>query len=244
MRKLQKHKAARRTISKSTLSRSEQAYRQIRLEILTFGLLPGEAISEASLAERFDLTIAAVRAALPRLRQEGLLHNQLRRGQVVSAVTVEDIRQTYEMRYILEPAAAEKAVKSIDIKKLQELDKRSCAPVRPQDKDADIETIFANRDFHVAIGDDSGNYLLAKYIHELHDRMVRFQYLLRESEIGKSTWEHSHDDIIAAFKKGDPKLAAETVREHVRMGLEYTLQAVMKFPEVQKLPLGLAKFPE
>jgi len=219
------------------ISRAEQAYRQIRLAILSFELRPGEVVSEGALADRFDLKIASVRAALPRLRQEGLLINQ-QRGQIVSPVTLQDIQQTYELRFLLEPAAAEKAVRRLDASVLRELDEQARAPTEPGDRASELQSIFANRDFHVSIAQNCGNEQLLKYIRELQDETIRFQYLLRQSEAGGIPWQHSHENIIAAFEEKSPQKAAEAMKEHIRLGRSHTLQAVMELPEFQQLPLG------
>ena len=52
---------------------SEQAYQRIRADILFDQLAPGSRVSEASLTARFNLRQAAVRSALLRLTQEGLI---------------------------------------------------------------------------------------------------------------------------------------------------------------------------
>lgn len=227
-----------RAPASGTISAAELAYRRIRLEILTFGLRPGATVSEASLARQFAMPIAAIRAALPHLRHDGLLINKNRRGQMVTPVTLDDIEQTYELRQLLEPVAAQYAVRRVDVEQLRELDSRARAPAHGDDRDSEVESIFANRDFHVLIAEASGRHQLARFISALHDQTIRFQYLLRHSERGEHEWQHSHDEILAAFEQRDPERAAEAMRSHIRSGREFTLQAVLRFPEFGQLPLG------
>ena len=175
------------------LSRTEQAYDRIRLEILTFGLLPGELISEVALAERFDLSLAAVRAVLPRLRHDGLLINKKRRGQMVSPVTLEDIENTYELRYLLEPRAAEKAVGNVNVDLLRKLDEPASVPTLSSDRKTKLDAMIAHREFHLAIAAACTNEQLAQWIGHLNDKVLRFQYLdLRSSEVGGFGWRNNH----------------------------------------------------
>ena len=67
--------AERRAAAPVTLN--DRAYELLRLEILTFRLRPGERTSERLLAARYGLGMAAVRAALPRLVQEGFVEKSL-----------------------------------------------------------------------------------------------------------------------------------------------------------------------
>ncbi len=233
------HNITANPASSAPLSRTEQAHGRIRLEILTFGLLPGEMISEVSLANRFDLSIAAVRAALPRLRQDGLLINKKRWGQMVCPITIEDIEHTYELRSLLEPLAAKKAVKNLDAGRLRQLDEKVSAGQLFGDRESGVDAIFAHREFHIAIATACGNSQLAKWISELLDKVVRFQYLdLRHSEARGISWQDCHQDIITAFENGDPQQAVEAMQADVNGGRELVLQAITNLPEFRKLNLG------
>ena len=53
-------------------------------------------MSEAQLVERFGFTKAAVRAALARLRAEGLVLAEPRRGHVVAPLTMRDVLEIYD----------------------------------------------------------------------------------------------------------------------------------------------------
>ena len=221
------------------LSRTEQAYERIRLEILTFGLLPGELVSEISLAERFELSLAGVRAAVPRLRHEGLFINKKRHGQMVSPVTLEEIDNTYELRYLLEPKAAEQAVGNVDVDALRALDKRAGAWTLAGDRPSKLEAMFAHRQFHLAIAAACRNDQLAQWIGHLVDKVLRFQYLdLRSSEAGGLDWSVNHAGIISALDEGDPKRAADAMRQDISNGRELVLQAALGLPEFRKLNLG------
>ena len=81
----------------------------VRLE-----LPPGTAVSEQRLGERFNLSKAAVRAALARLRAEGLVLGEPRRGHVVAPLTLRDVDEIYALRLLLEPPAAAVAAERLD----------------------------------------------------------------------------------------------------------------------------------
>ena len=113
--------AAPRGSAPATLN--DRAYELLRLEILTFQLRPGERTSERLLAKRYGLGMAAVRAALPRLVQEGFVEKSAERGTMISPLTLRGVRDLYQMRYLLEPEAARLAAeRGMDVAHIERLD--------------------------------------------------------------------------------------------------------------------------
>src|SRR6266540_6543487 len=97
------------------------AYERLRTAILRVELAPGAPVSEAQLVERFGFSKAAVRAALARLRAEGMVLAEPRRGHVVAPLTMRDILEIYDLRLALEPIAAEAATGAISDRELGRL---------------------------------------------------------------------------------------------------------------------------
>ena len=95
--------------AKPTGNLGEQAYQRIRTEILFYQLPPGSKVSEALLTHRFNLRQAAVRSALLRLVQEGLIDKADERSLRVAPLTLKDVQDIYGLRMLLEPRAAELA---------------------------------------------------------------------------------------------------------------------------------------
>jgi DNA-binding GntR family transcriptional regulator len=161
-----------------SLPLNERAYELIRLDILTFRLKPGEKTSERSLAERYGLGMAPIRAALPRLLQEGFVEKTAERGTFIAPFTLRAVRETYQMRYLLEPAAAElAALRGMDSARLDCLRKVCESEWQPDDDDAVIHILLANRDFNLAIAEASGNALLAGTIRHLQNLSLRILFL-------------------------------------------------------------------
>ncbi len=211
----------------------QQAYDKIRFEIVTFGLQPGEVVSENQLAKRFGVGMAAVRAALLRLAQDGLVIPRRRHGHVIAPITVQDIQQISFLRQCLEPAAAELAAGRVDIALLRKLDRESSAPVRAGDRRGEVRNLLGNREFHVAIAAASGNARLHAWIQQLHDLSFRCQYLLRHTDTPGDPWSSSHTAIIEALESGDPARARAAMSEHITEGQEMAMRTVMDRPEIQ-----------
>ncbi len=84
---------------------TEQAAEAIRAMIVNGALQMGEALSEITLAKQLGTSKTPVREALLRLKLEGLVEIEPRRGTFVFRMNVAQVRQLSEMRRILEDAA-------------------------------------------------------------------------------------------------------------------------------------------
>src|SRR6202140_944818 len=82
--------------------RSADAYRRLRNEIVSGGFPPNERLAEADLALRLDAGRTAIRAALVRLDQEGLVTREPNRGARVRLVSDREALEIEEVRVILE----------------------------------------------------------------------------------------------------------------------------------------------
>ena len=172
-----------------SMSLNEKAYQLIRLDILTFRLKPGEKTSEQLLAARYGLGKSPIRAALPRLMQEGFVEKSTERGTFVAPLTLRAVRDTYHMRYLLEPTAAELAAqRGMDPACLDRLRKVCESSWAPDDDDGTIHILLANRDFNLAIAEASGNALLAKTIHHLQNLSLRILFLGTNRQEVASFW--------------------------------------------------------
>ena len=99
MRKVSRLKAGNESLS-------NQAYQQIRDEILSGELSIGDVLSRRRLAERLNMSFLPITEALNRLETEGLVESRPRIGTRVRIPTEQDIRDTNVIREALESQAA------------------------------------------------------------------------------------------------------------------------------------------
>jgi DNA-binding GntR family transcriptional regulator len=149
------------------------AYDRLRHAIMRLELAPGVGVSEAQLVDGFGFSKAAVRAALARLRAEGLVVAEPRRGHVIAPLTMRDVIEIYDLRLLLEPPATEAAAGRIDgdeVKRLQAL----VEPAVDFDDAASVERFMsANRTIHLAIAEAAGNRRTVRILERLLDDSER-----------------------------------------------------------------------
>ena len=102
------------------------ACRTIKDDIISCALQPGEDISEGVLAARYRMGKAPIRSAMMRLRQEGLVVSRGRQGKAVSAVTLRDVQEIFQLRLVLEVTAVRLAAGKVDAGRLPGAE-RGCA---------------------------------------------------------------------------------------------------------------------
>ncbi len=102
---------------------ADRAYAYIRDRLLTGTLEPGLRLAEQSLSEAASVNRGDVRQAFSRLLAEGLVVRGEKGGVFVREYSDEDLKETYEVRQILETAAVKLAVNRAeedDLEKIEE----------------------------------------------------------------------------------------------------------------------------
>lgn len=220
-------------------SLGEQAYQRIRTEILFYQLPPGSKVSEAALTERFNLRQAAVRSALLRLMQEGLVDKADERSLRVAPLTLKDVQDIYGLRMILEPRAAELAagagVPAADLERLRRISQSSYELTSHAQL---VEFLSANRDFNLTIASAAGNSRLVATISGLQDLTLRVLYVGIRS-LNVSEWFQSvHSQIVDALAARDGALVSDLWVTDLRYAVRFISDALMTLPEVSGVNLG------
>jgi DNA-binding GntR family transcriptional regulator len=192
-------------------SSGAQAHLRLRRAIVRLELPPSAPVSESSLIERFGLSRAAVRAALARLRAEGLVLASPRRGHVIAPLTLRDVREVYDLRLLVEPAGAAAAAGVLDGATVDGLAGRVRALGNPSLEDF----LAVNRDVHVTIAAAAGNTRLHTLVERLLDESERAIAVALRAGVpgGGPRVRDDHLVLLDALRTGDAG-AAEQAMAH------------------------------
>src|SRR5262245_25822128 len=202
-------------MSKTIPLLTDRAYERIRHDIIVCAISPGAEISETQLCSQYKLGKAPVRMALNRLAHDGLVRAIPRRGYMVNLVTVKDIHDIFELRLMLEPAAARMAAGRVDTQKLQALDEVCRSGYEPRDHKSTSRFLDANKAFHVAIARATGNARLAGAIEHLLDDMTRLLHLGLGLRNRSQEVHQEHRALTKALARGDGETAERICREQI-----------------------------
>lgn len=222
---------------KKSGSLTEKVYTMLRTEILTCILEPGKEVSEAELAERFDVSKTPVREALATLRSEGLVRTFPRRGYQIVPVTFGDMNELFDLRTILEAGAAELACKRITDADIDNLNRLADVVYDRSEQPSLKRFIQANRDFHVAIAKASGNERLHQLLARQIDELERFFYLgARLRDVSGET-QSDHHAIVDILSKRDPDAARAVMIRHNELTRQGLFQALASSRNISSIAL-------
>ncbi|PQZ92896.1 GntR family transcriptional regulator [Arthrobacter sp. MYb227] len=196
-------------------SAAERVRSQIREQILTAELRPGEIVLENDLAALFGVSKTPVREALQMLMVEGLVSLLPRKGYMVRPLSFHDVRDVMELRLILEPpllAAAARNVTDSLVLKLRSLLDQQFAPEKSLS-----DRVHAAREFHLACVGASRNERAATLVRMLTDEINRLHHLmpLVEDHIASDNEREAHEAILSAIAAGNAAEAESKMREHL-----------------------------
>jgi DNA-binding GntR family transcriptional regulator len=218
----QKEMGGRSRRSPKPSSLTEQVYARLRSEILSCELEPGRELSEAELAERFEVSKTPVREALALLRSDGFVRTFPRRGYQVVPITFGDMNELFEVRTIIESGAAELACERIAAAELDHLNRLADVVYDRAEQPSLKRFIEANHDFHIAIARASRNDRIIAQLVRVIDELERFFYLgARLRDVSGET-QTDHHRIVEVLRSRDRAAAREIVTQHnevTRLGL-------------------------
>ncbi len=191
----------------------------LRNEILSGRVKPGSILYERELAKQLGVSKTPVRESLTVLDHEGLVRTLPRKGYLVNGFTVQDVHNYFDLRVILESAAAELAVGRITDEQIEAL--AALVPDGTPDDDL-LKRLDRNVELHYSLALLSGNDRLASLIKNLMSEMRRM--------IAAGYIPEEHGQLMAALKERDPRRAAEAMRNHINAVRERALRLVPSPP--------------
>lgn len=217
---------------------TDTAYQAIKQDILVCDLAPGVEVTERELGGRYGLGKAPLREALIRLRHEGLLQSIPRSGYRITPVTIQDVQDIFALRLLLEPAAARQAAGHIDERLLKELNELCRAGYTPGDRASESAFLRANRQFHVAIADASGNRRLARMLGQLLEETERLFHLGLAVRDRTEEMKHEHEALVAALVSGDADAAEHATIEQINTARTMVMDGILSAPWLKQTPIS------
>lgn len=216
---------------------SDRAYERIRHDIISCVLAPGREISETRLCSQYRIGKAPVRMALNRLAHDGLVRAIPRRGYRVAPITVKDVHDVFELRLMLEPAAARMAAGKVGAQRMRALDEVARSSYQPGDPRSTSRFLEASKAFHVAIARATGNARLAEAIERLLDDMTRLLHLGLGLRDRSQELSRAHRALVKALARGDGDAAERICREQIETARTMVLSAILASGSVMNLAI-------
>jgi DNA-binding GntR family transcriptional regulator len=208
-------------------SMGDRVYAVLRDRILSGELAHGERLHQEALSEELGVSRTPLREALGRLAADGLVELTPQRGARVAGVGPRDMHSSYESRLIVEPAAARLAAERAGGEPGCAAMLAAVAELRAASDAGDVRAAFvANRAFHLAVVEASGNAYLLRFAEMLW--ATRLGLAVYERQRGLSRFlavdADSHEAIAVAIAGGDGDAAEALMREHIDGAMSLLLE--------------------
>lgn len=194
----------------------QSAYESIKDSIFNNRLRPGNKLTHQGLAEQLGVSRTPVRESLERLYQEGYVTRIANRGYFVAEIDIREVRELYETREALELYSLRKVVKAglsaKAAKKLTQINgryKTLCL------ENLSHERLLVDREFHLALAEQSGNISLCRTLAGIFDRLILKRRVEGFHDLRGIQPYEDHVRILDATVGKDAVLAERLLHEHI-----------------------------
>jgi DNA-binding GntR family transcriptional regulator len=193
-------------------------------------LMPGTKLAEQKIADVFKVSRTLVRQALMQLSRDKLITLEPARGARVAEPSVDEARQVFEARNMLEAAMIRRAATELTREQIGELRAHLKA-----EADAVKRTDVSGRtrllaDFHVVVARMLGNEVLADMIGDLVSRSSLIALMYQSAHSAEHSYAE-HVAIVDALGARDVRAAVKLMESHLH-NVERNLQLDPRMPDL------------
>jgi DNA-binding GntR family transcriptional regulator len=193
---------------------TQRIVQAITTAIVERRLMPGTKLAEQQIADIFKVSRTLVRQALNQLSRDHLITLEPARGAFVAQPSVEEARQVFEVRKMVEAALVRQLCAVVTTEQVAQLRKH----LRTE-ADAVARTDVTGRtrllaDFHVVLARLLGNEVLAQLLTDLLSRCSLIALMYQSAHSA----EHSADEhvaIVDAIERRDARAAVRLMQAHL-----------------------------
>ena len=194
----------------------ELAYEQLLSMLVPMQIAPGAHISIEALARQLEISQTPIREALTLLEAQKLAYKIPNVGfRAAELLTRQEVHDLFELRLLIEPAAAAFAAEKANDEALRALETLAEEMSRQQTGNELAYAQFAEGDarLHQLVTAASGNRFIAETVEGLHVHLHIFRFLFQTNATAKAVQEH--EAIVSALLARDTAGAEQAMRDHL-----------------------------
>jgi DNA-binding GntR family transcriptional regulator len=226
---------ARSAAADTSPSSTQRIVESITTAIVERRLMPGTKLAEQKIADIFKVSRTLVRQALNQLSRDKLITLAPARGARVAEPSVDEARQVFEVRNMLESAMVRRAAAVLTPAQIAELRahlRDEQAAVRRPDVSGRTRLLA---DFHVVVARMLGNGVLAGLLADLVTRSSLIALMYQSAHSAEHSWAE-HVAIVDALEKRDARAAVRLMEDHLH-NVERNLQLDPRIPDLESVLL-------
>jgi len=210
-------------------------YDQLRVDILTGSLRPGEKLRSEYLRDRYRAGISPVREALNRLATEHLVCRQDQRGFHVAGISRADLTALTKTRAWLEEIALRESIERGDEVWEERIVLAYHRLSRTPRKSAEASCAFnpkweeLHREFHNSLIAACDSYWLLGFCEQLADQADRYRQLAAAENHQRRNERGEHKELMEAVLDRDADRAVAIESAHIQKTTDIVLKADLDF---------------
>jgi DNA-binding GntR family transcriptional regulator len=196
-------------------------FSQLRSDIVSCRIEPGEKLIVSAISARFDVSLAAVREALSRLVAIGLVVAEDQRGFRVSPLSINDLMDLTHTRIEIECLALRRAISLGDdewrdsvTKAWEALQVVPRTPSHDRGQHNPAWSVMHAR-FHNALVSACGLRWLMDFRDKLYEQSERYRQMAVAIKPGGRNVDEEHRRIVEATLAGDSESACAEMSRHI-----------------------------
>jgi len=193
---------------------SEEIADILRENIISGNLNPGEKVNEYQVAKLLNISRPPIREAFRLLTAEGLITLVPRKGAFVSELSIQEVKEIYEMKSMMESFAVRSAIPVIGEKEVSGLDSMNNSMEEKIKQDNFKAILKLNIEFHRKMIKMSKNEKLIRFYESIVLSIRRYQRIGLSAPTSWETSLQEHRNIVEAIRCKNIELAEKLTREH------------------------------
>ena len=182
--------------------------------IVEHRLQPGTKLAEQKLADHFGVSRTLVRQALFQLVQKHLVRMEPARGAFVAAPTVEEARQVFQVRRLIEAEMVREFLRQLTPAKLKALREHLAQEKAALERRDHARRMELLGDFHVRMAELAGNAVLAQILRDLVSRSSLITLMYQRDGFAAHSQEE-HVELVKALAAKDERRAVQLMEQHL-----------------------------
>ena len=210
-------------------SKKTIVYENLKKRIISHSLTPGEPLNESILSKEQGISKTPIREALQQLEKEGFVENIPGKGSFVSRISIQDIREMFEIREILECEVIKRVASKGDLNRAEAEAIGRKFESSGADGNKNPRSYFrAGVQIHTFVFETFGNKRLLEFYRRLQEHIERMRlYFFNQVEPERSEQSFKeHLEILNALVAQDPPRAEKAMRDHLQNSLEYQKKVI------------------
>jgi DNA-binding GntR family transcriptional regulator len=191
----------------------------LRIQIIIGDLTPGQKLNELALSSLLGISRPPLREAFRVLENEHLIRSIPRKGTYVSDLSVQDLREVFQARVMIECYAID-LLKANNIRYLPEMEsalESASGVTMPtyENKEEVLRYLEAVIAYHKKLVESTCNLWVLRFYNSIHPSLTRYEFIYTYLPGRPHKYREEHGEILTLIKEGDYEKAKQFLGAHI-----------------------------